>query len=101
MAAEVILRPKVIEDANNAFDWYEMRNLEAANRFEAEFDLIINLFRENPEIGVTYEKPIRAFTFAEFPFRIYYLAEHQQVHVLRCLHSSMHPDKIREKIHEI
>ena len=85
------------EDLEKAFDYYfDVVNLEVAERFSDEVDRAMSHISQNPGTGsLRYSTPktgesfdVRFWTLHRFPYAIFYVESKEYVHIVRVLHQS-------------
>ena len=87
MALTAHIRPYATAQLYAAAAWYQEQEPEQDLWLEliAEFDEVVNLVSENPEIFIEWEAPVRRAVLKRFPYALYYLVEPERIVVLRFL----------------
>lgn len=80
-----------------AFDWYEQRSLQAANRFEEAVAETLELIRSNPALFPKYEPGHQFAGLKRFPYKIIYQQIGQVVYVIAMAHYSRSPEYWKDR----
>lgn len=68
----VIFSPLAIEDAEQAFDYYEEKQTGLGSRFAAQLQLTLNAIKRNPFFAAIRYDDIRCARIKKFPYLIHY-----------------------------
>lgn len=79
---------KAFTDLKEAVDWYEARNLEAADRFCRAIDLALDDIVANPRLFARWDDDFRYVRLQRFPYYIIYRLDDNTVTVSAIRHTS-------------
>ena len=87
MALPAHIRPQATAQLYAASAWYQEQEPDQDLWLDivAEFDEVVSLVSENPEMFIEWEGHVRRAVLKRFPFALYYLVEPERIVVLRFL----------------
>lgn len=86
------LHPGAEQDIADALDFYiEQAGVTVAQRFLDEFERIVRLLSQNPEIGTTTSKGRREFPLRVFPYSVVYRNLEPGIHIVIVRHQHRRP----------
>lgn len=85
------LRPEAREDLREAALWYDQARAGLGDEFLASADAAFRSIREEPTRFQKLHGEVRRSFLHRFPYRVFFLHEHDQVEVLAVLHSARAP----------
>ena len=87
MAFELIIKPIVFDDAEEAINYYEQKLKGLGNRFYNSLLASLEEIQNSP-LNYTYiKKPVRRHIVSKFPYKIYYLVSEQTIYVIGISHA--------------
>jgi toxin ParE1/3/4 len=87
MVFELIIKPIVFDDAEEAINYYEKKLKGLGNRFYSSFLASLNEIQLNPLNYAYIKKPVRRHIIFKFPYKIYYLVSEQTIYVIGISHT--------------
>jgi toxin ParE1/3/4 len=87
----VDLHPNVVDDIQQARDWYWSRDESAARAFLAEVDSAIVMIAERPEAWPPYVHGTRRFLLRRYPFSVVYRLKLTAIQIVAVAHSKRRP----------
>lgn len=89
---KVELHPGAAQDLHDAFGFYRREaGLAVARRFGDEFERVVRLLAEFPDLGTPTGAGRRAYPLTGFPYSILYKAAPERLRVLVIRHQSRDP----------
>jgi toxin ParE1/3/4 len=84
MTLPIVVRPEARIDLVSAAEWYDEREPDSMLPVELfeEFDEMVALIAERPEIFPLFRGEVRRAIMKQFPYGIYYAIEPEQIVVL-------------------
>lgn len=96
MKWRVIIRPRAETDLRAVRDWYETQRAGLGDAFLIEVRHAIEWLTDQPERRPIYYRGFRRLITRRFPYKLFYLLEHDRVVVFRILHAKRdHPRHLR------
>jgi plasmid stabilization system protein ParE len=92
------LTPQALDDAREAYAWYEQRSDGLGDEFLAEIERCFDVIRERPEMFERANKEYRRAIVRRFPYAIYYAVSDDLVVVHSIFHSAQNPRKWRRRL---
>ena len=86
---EIRFHPEAQGDYQDALAWYQARSPQAATRFEAELERVLEAVAANPDMFPAYNDEHHFAMLTRFPYSLVYLSQPGQVEIV----AVAHPDK--------
>jgi plasmid stabilization system protein ParE len=86
MAKPLRMLDEAIDEAHEAWTWYQQRSDRAASRFEHAFDRAIQEIRDDPERWPEYRFGTRFWRLRKFPYIVVYRVTEDEVQVIAVAH---------------
>lgn len=93
MIYKLIILDLAIEDAQDAFDYYEKHQVNLGFRFENELANLIEYIHENPLHFKTIKQNYRQAILDNFPYLIVYYISDNTIYIQRVFHAKRNPKK--------
>jgi len=87
MVFELIIKPIVFEDADEAINYYEKKLKGLGIRFYNSLLASFNEIQHNPFSYGYIKNPVRRHIITKFPYKIYYLVSEQTIYVIGISHA--------------
>ena len=88
---EIRFHPEAQDEYQVALAWYQARSPQAAARFEAEAEHVLELIASNPEMFPKYDEDHRFVMLRRFPYSIVYQVAAGHIQVVAVAHSRRAP----------
>ena len=98
MNSRLIVLPEAVDDAVEAFRWYELRSPGLGERFLSQVDDCINQICRQPELFELVYKLYRRAIVRDFPYVIFYTSRDDTVIIASIFHSAQNPKKWRKRL---
>jgi plasmid stabilization system protein ParE len=95
--AEISFHPEASEDYREAANWYRERSPEAADRFEAEVERVLEFIALNPEMYPPYDAVHRFATLRRFPYSLVFQASAETAYIVAVAHAHRRPEYWRDR----
>lgn len=95
--AEVRVHPEAQGEYDRAFAWYFGQSPQAADRFEAEAERILNQILAAPSMFPLYDDGHRFASLHRFPYILVYRVFEDDVHVIAVAHKRRRPGYWRDR----
>ena len=96
--ATVRFHPAAAQEAEEAYDWYAVRNLAAAQGFREELRRAVEAVAASPVTWPRYRSRARRYVFPRFPFSLVYLLRGDEVEVIAVAHGRRRPGYWRSRV---
>lgn len=96
----ILFSEEALIDTKSAYDWYEDQLEGLGERFYRKLKTTYNKLQKHPNLAQVLDRNVRYLPIATFPYGIFYIVEHDKIHIIRILHQHRHPDtwkKTKEK----
>jgi toxin ParE1/3/4 len=95
----VVMFPEAEDDVDNAFDYYEQRQLGLGREFLDEFRRAIELILQYPNGWQALDMVYRRYRLRRFPYGIVYRLDEAaaRIVVVTLMHLSLKPDQWRDR----
>jgi len=70
--ADILFHPEAQAEYDDALAWYQSRSPQAASRFEAEMDRVLQSIGSGPERFPEYDDEHRYASLKRFPYSVVY-----------------------------
>lgn len=87
----VILQPAAEADLQEAYEWYEQREMGLGSEFVRCVDSCVQLIRRHPEIYPAIHRQIRQGVLRRFPYSVMYFNAGDSVIVTAIFHAARDP----------
>jgi len=88
----ITIHPGAEQDLHEAAEFYERKGSAlVAGRFIDEFERLVSLLREHPQIGSLRSNGRRSLSMKVFPYSLIYRATAQEIFILVVKHISRRP----------
>ena len=91
MISKVILRPAAEVELQEAYEWYEERELGLGADFLECVEDCVQVIRQHPEIFPATHKGVRQGVLKRFPYSVVYFVAGESLIVVSVFHSSRDP----------
>ena len=91
----LVFRPKVRDELDEAYRWYERQQQGLGDEFLDCIDLMLNQICSMPESYVIVYRDIRRAVIKRFPYAVYYRIVSSRVIVIAIFHSSRNPKSLQ------
>ncbi len=98
MAAELIIAPEAEQDIADAYAWYEKRRAGLGEEFMSCVDACIQAITRTPQMHAFYYETYRRGLVRRFPYVVFYEYAEDKVTVYGVFHTSIDPQKWRERL---
>jgi plasmid stabilization system protein ParE len=98
MAAELVVAPEVEQDLDEAYGWYECRQVGLGEESLSCVDACIHAICRMPEMCATVHKEYRRALVRRFPYAVFYEHVAGTVTVLGVFHTARHPEAWRQRL---
>ena len=91
MIRRLTFQPEAIEEANEAFNWYENRQIGLGIEFYRELTRCLEFIADNPLLARVVYRGLRKRKLERFPYLIVYKATSNSVSVVSVFHGNRNP----------
>lgn len=91
MIVRVTLRPAAEADLNEAYQWYEQREVGLGRECIRCVDSCVQLIRRHPEIYPMVHKHVRQGVVRRFPYSVLYFIAGDEIIVVALFHAARDP----------
>ena len=92
--------PAAQTELTDAAAFYDRERPGLGDRFIKEFERVIALLNDNPELGSAIGNNRRSIVFDRFPFRLIYSLEDSVIRIIAICHQKRRPDYWRGRVEE-
>jgi plasmid stabilization system protein ParE len=89
--AEVVIAAPALKEFADSLQWYAERSVRAAEKFEAEFDRLVEAIGTSPEKFPRLDQRHRYVLMRRYPFQMIYRQHNEVVEVIAVAHTSRRP----------
>ena len=88
MRYNIVILSEAEADIDNAYIWYELRQINLGNKFFKKVEESIKFISNNPYGYKEIYKGIRRYVINKFPYGIYYKLniEHKEIQIIGVIH---------------
>lgn len=79
MAFEIIIKPIVFVDADEAIEYYEKKSRGLGHRFYNKMIESLNEIQSNPYNYSYVKKPVRRHRISKYPYKIFYVVSKETI----------------------
>ena len=98
MVFELIIKPIVFADAEEAVNYYEKKLEGLGNRFYNSLLASLEEIQLNP-LNYSYIKiPVRRHVVSKFPYKIYYLVSEQAIYLIGIFHAKRSNSFVKRRL---
>jgi len=94
------LRPDLLDDASEAYGWYEERAMGLGDEFLRTFYAAIARIQRHPTLFGKVYSEFRRLYLRRFPYFLYYRIEHDTIVFILLFHCARHPRLMRRELRE-
>jgi len=94
------LHPRAEIDAINGYQWYADRDPTAADSFRRAIKTAGQVIRRNPAVWPSHKYGTQKYKVRQFPYKIIYLVENNQILILAIAHDSRRPEYWIDRLEE-
>lgn len=98
MAAELVIALEASQDLDEAYDWYELRNVGLGEQFLRSVDASIQAILRAPEMHAIAHENYRRGLVRRFPYAVFYEYDGENVIVYSVFHTARDPQKWRRRL---
>lgn len=91
MSLPVNLNPEARAEFDDGFDFYESRQANLGDRFNAAVAAVLRGIGATPKMHAVVFGAVRRAVVSGFPYCVYYIAEPTEVRVISVFHTSRDP----------
>ena len=99
MAFELIIKPIVFFDVEDAISYYEQQSAGLGKRFYDNFLITLQSIQTHPHQYTFVYSSIRRCMIAKFPYKVFYFIDGEKVFVLGIAHAKRSNAFIRKRLH--
>ena len=88
---EVVVCSAAEDDYAQALSWYAERSIQAADRFEAEFDRVLQVIAAAPERFPQCDERHRFYLMRQFPYQVIYRQHEEHWVIIAIAHTARSP----------
>ena len=88
---DVVVSSAAERDYTEALCWYAERSIQAAERFDTEFDLAIQTIASDPDRFPKCDDRHRYYLMRHFPFQVIYREQGDVLVIIAIAHTSREP----------
>ena len=92
--------PAAEKELNDVVAFYEQQQIGLGDRFLNEFERVVTLLTEHPELGARVGQDARFIVLNRFPFRLVYAVEESVVRIIAVAHQKRRPDFWRGRVED-
>lgn len=98
MVFDLIIKPIVFVDVEEAIGFYNKKSNELATRFYQSFLNSLEEIRINPHYYFFISKPVRRHVIKKFPYKIFYVVEENKIVIIGISHAKRSNRFIKSKL---
>lgn len=98
MAFEIIIKPVVFLDLDEALLWYESEQDGLSLRFYKSFENAVNRIKRNPHAFLDVTPGVKRILLKKFPFKVFYTISDNNIFILGILHAKRSNAYIRKRL---
>ncbi len=98
MAFELIIKPIVFADADEAVEYYEKKLKGLGNCFYNQLLESLNEIQSNPFHFSYIKEPVRRHLISKFPYKIYYIISNDTIFILGISHTKRSNAFVRKRL---
>ena len=98
MVAKLIIAPEAANDLAAGYDWYEGHRPGLGEDFLSCVEASLKMICRIPEMYPSAYESYRRGLVRRFPYSVFYEYSNQTVTVYAVFHTSLNPDKWRERL---
>jgi toxin ParE1/3/4 len=95
-----VKEPAAEKELIDAAAFYDRQRPGLGDRFIDEFERVVTLLIEHPELGVRVGDDRRVIVLNRFPFRLVYVLEDSGIRIIAVAHQKRRPDFWRGRVAE-
>jgi plasmid stabilization system protein ParE len=98
MAFELIIKPIVFLDVEDAISYYEQRSQGLGKRFYDSFLSTIQSIQAHPHHFTYVYSSVRRCMVAKFPYKVFYIIEEEKIFIIGVTHAKRSNTFIRKRL---
>ncbi|WP_454063633.1 type II toxin-antitoxin system RelE/ParE family toxin [Candidatus Nitrospira salsa] len=98
MTYELLVRPEAEQDLFEAFSWYEKQRNGLGHDFLLQVDAGFRFLERTPLVFAELYRGIRQHLIKRFPYKIFYLVQHNAVVILAVVYGGGNPQWMRHRL---
>ena len=95
-----VKEPAAVNELSEAAAFYDRERPGLGDRLVEEFERVVALLIENPELGRGIGQNLRSIVLDRFPFRVIYSLEDFGIRIIAVAHQKRRPDFWRTRVEE-
>jgi plasmid stabilization system protein ParE len=100
MAANFVLTHEAVDDADEAYGWYENQRVGLGEEFLGCLESTFEQIRRNPEWSPAVHRQYRRTLVRRFPYAVFYELSGDGITVFAVFHTARDPKKWRKRLRE-
>ena len=97
MTYSLVIRAEAELDIQQAYQYYEKRDLGLGSEFVRAIDASLSKIGRNPMAYPKAYKQVRRALIRRFPYGIFYVVEDKRVVVIACFHAKRNPQSLSDR----
>ena len=98
MVFDIIIKPIVFLDLDEAINWYEHEQKGLAARFYKSFETAIERIKKNPDAFANVTPEVKRILLKKFPYKVFYSISENTIFILGVSHSKRSNAYIRKRL---
>jgi plasmid stabilization system protein ParE len=98
MAYKILINNIVLNDVEEAYQWYEEKQAQTGKKFVLELQNVLALIKVAPELFIEIKPKIRRALFQNFPYNLYFKVESEEIVVLGIMHQKRNPSLAKKRL---
>jgi toxin ParE1/3/4 len=100
MKYNVSILSEAVDDIDDAYIWYELRQIDLGNKFYKSLDESIHYISYNPYSCEEIYKEIRRYVIKKFPYGIYYkvIFDVKEIQIIGVIHFKRSSRLVRKRL---
>lgn len=92
MKRRLTIQPEAVDEANDAFNWYEDRQPGLGHEFYRELTRCLEFVLDHPQLARIAYRGLRKRKLDRFPYLVVYRESESEVAVVSVFHGSRNPE---------
>lgn len=101
MAFEIIVKPIVFLDLDEAMLWYESEQKGLSLRFFKSFETAIETIKKNPKAFLEVTPGVKRILLKRFPYKVFYTISKNTIFILGVFHAKRSNAFIRKRLQQM
>jgi len=98
MAFEIVVKPIVFLDLDEAMMWYEYEQKGLSARFFKSFERAIVTIKKNPKAFLEVTPGVKRILLRKFPYKVFYTVSKNTIFILGVFHAKRSNAFIRKRL---